>query len=128
MCISGRRYMRPDSVSQNIKNYLWSHGSLGLNWSFSPFLAIFSTIRCCSVAKLCLTLCNPIDCSTPGFPVLHHFWEFAQTHIHPSHSLSPPSPALNFPSIRVFLMSWLFTSNGQSIGASALLLGPFLPS
>ena len=36
----------------------------------------------CSVAKLCLTLCDPMDCSTPGFPVLHHLPEFAQTHVH----------------------------------------------
>ena len=35
----------------------------------------------CSVAKLCLTLCDPMDCSTPGFPVLHHFSEFAQIHV-----------------------------------------------
>ena len=37
---------------------------------------------CCSVAKLCLTLCDPMDCSTPGFPVLHYFPEFAQIHAH----------------------------------------------
>ena len=37
---------------------------------------------CCSVAKLCLTLCNPMDCSTPGFPVLHRLPEFAQVHVH----------------------------------------------
>ena len=36
----------------------------------------------CSVAKLCLTLCDPMDCSTPGFPVLHYFPKFAQIHIH----------------------------------------------
>ena len=58
---------------------------------------------CCLVTKLCLTLCNPMDCNTPDFPVLHYLPEFAQTHIHwvsdaiqPSHPLSPPSPpALN---------------------------------
>ena len=33
---------------------------------------------CCSVAQLCLTLCNPMDCSTPGFPDLHYFLEFAE--------------------------------------------------
>ena len=57
----------------------------------------------CSVAKMCLTLRDPMDCSTPGFPVLHYLPEFAQTHVHwvsdtiqPSHPLSPPSPpALN---------------------------------
>ena len=58
---------------------------------------------CCSVAKSCPTLCNPMNCSTPGFPALHCCPEFAQTHVHrvgdaiqPSHPLSPPSlPALN---------------------------------
>ena len=36
----------------------------------------------CSVAKLCLTHSNPMDCSTPGFPVLHYLPEFAQIHVH----------------------------------------------
>ena len=64
----------------------------------------------CSVDKLYPTLWEPMDCSMPGFPVLHYLPEFAQTHVHwvsdaiqPSHPLLPPSPpALNFPSIRVF--------------------------
>ena len=54
---------------------------------------------CCSVTQSCLTLCDPMDCSTPGFPVLHSLLEFAQTHVHlvgdaiqPSHPLLPPSP------------------------------------
>ena len=58
---------------------------------------------CCSVAQSCPTLCNPMDCSMPGFPVLHHFPEFPQTHVHwvsdtiqPSHPLlSPFPPAFN---------------------------------
>ena len=37
---------------------------------------------CCSVTKSCPTLCGPMDCSSPGFPVLHYLSEFAQTHIH----------------------------------------------
>ena len=72
---------------------------------------------CCSVAKLCLTLCDPMDCSTPGFPVHHQLPEFTQTHVHqvddatqPSHLLSPPSPpALSFPASESFPMSRLFT-------------------
>ena len=56
------------------------------------------------------TLCSPMDCSTPGFPVLYHLPEFVQTHFHwvgdaiqPSHSLSSPSPlAPVLPSIKVF--------------------------
>ena len=63
-----------------------------------------------SVAQLCLTLCDPMDCSTPGFPVHHQLPELSQTHVHRvgdaiqlSHPLSylllPPSIS---PSIRVF--------------------------
>ena len=52
-----------------------------------------------SLAQLCLTLCNPMDCSGPGFPVYQQLLELTQTHIHqiggiiqPSHLLSSPSP------------------------------------
>ena len=73
-------------------------------------LAVFKHGCCCSASQSCLTLCDPMDCSTPGFPVLHQLPEFAQTHvqrvgdaIQPSHPLSPllllPSV---FPSIRIF--------------------------
>ena len=63
-----------------------------------------------SVAQSCLTLCDPMNRSTPGLPVYHQLPEFTQTHVHPvgnaiqpSHPLSSPSPpALIFPSIRVF--------------------------
>ena len=37
---------------------------------------------CCSVAQLCLSLCDSMDCSTPGFPVLHYLPEFVQIHVH----------------------------------------------
>ena len=56
---------------------------------------------CSSVIQSCPTLCDPIDCSTPGFSVLHHLPELAQVHwvgdaIQPSHPLSsPPPPAFN---------------------------------
>ena len=55
---------------------------------------------CCSVAKSCPTLCKPMNCRMPGFPVLYHLLEFAQTRVHlaiqPSHPLLPPfPPALN---------------------------------
>ena len=61
-------------------------------------------ICCCSVAKSCLTLCDPMNYSTPGFSALHYLPEFAQTCVHwvsdaiqPSHPPSPLSPlALNF--------------------------------
>ena len=63
-----------------------------------------------AVTESCLSLCGPMDCSLPGFPVLHHPPEFDQTHVHwvgdavqPFCPLSSPSPpASSFPSIRVF--------------------------
>ena len=59
--------------------------------------------NCPSIVQSCLTLCDPMDYSTPGFSVLHHLPELAQTHVHqvgdalqPAHPLSSPSPpALN---------------------------------
>ena len=39
-------------------------------------------VNCCSVTELCLTLCNPMNCSTSGFPALHHLPEFAQIYVH----------------------------------------------
>ena len=79
-----------------IKNYKYFK-----NWSVIPFS---------SVAQSCLTLCDPMNFSTPGLPVHHQLPEFTQTHvhwvgdaIHPSHPLSSPfPPAPNPSSIRVF--------------------------
>ena len=54
---------------------------------------------CCSITKSCLTLCDPMDCSMPGFPVHHQLLELTQTHVHkvsdviqPFHPLLTPSP------------------------------------
>ena len=70
------------------------------------------------VAQSCLTLCNPMNYSTLGFPVFHYLLEFAQTHIHwvsnaiqPSHPLSSPSsPALNL-SQHQGLFKWVSSSH-----------------
>ena len=64
---------------------------------------INAEVQFISVTQLCLTLCDPMDCSMPGFPVHHQLLELAQTHVHlvddaiqPSHPLSSPSlPAFN---------------------------------
>ena len=74
--------------------------------------------HCCGVAKSCLTLCDPMDCSTPDFLVLHHLLEFARTcvpwandAIQPSHPLLPPSlPALNL-SRHQGIFQWVGSSN-----------------
>ena len=72
----------------------------------------------------CVRLCNPMDCSTPDFPVLHHLPELAQTHVHwvsdAINLCSPFSSCLqSFPASWSFLMSQLFSSSGQNIGTSA---------
>ena len=80
-----------------------------------------------SVAQLCPTLCDPMNCSTPGFPVHHQLWEPTQTHVHrisdaiqPSHPLlSPSPPTFNLSQHQSFPMSQFFASGGQSIRASA---------
>ena len=81
-----------------------------------------------SVAQSYLTLCDPMNRSTPGLPVHHQLPEFTQTHVHwvsdsiqPSHPLPTPfsSCLQSFPPSVSFLMSRLFVSGGQSIGVSA---------
>ena len=84
---------------------------------------------CCSVAKLCLTVCNSVDYSTSGFRVLHYLLKFAQIHVHwvgdDNHSSSAALFSFYFqscPASRYLPMSWLFTSGGQSIGTSTSVL------
>ena len=83
---------------------------------------------CCSVAQPYPTLCDPMDCSTPGFPILHHLPELAQTHVHwvgdaiqPSHPLLAPStPALNF-SQHQGLFQWVSYSHQVATGLASAL-------
>ena len=65
----------------------------------APNSVYYCSVQFSSVAQLCPTLCNPVDCSTPGFPVHHQLPEPTQTHVHRvgdviqiSHPLSSPSP------------------------------------
>ena len=60
---------------------------------------VLCSVEFSSVAQSCLTLCDPIDCSTPGLPIYHQLPEFTQTHVHlvgdaiqSSHPVSSPSP------------------------------------
>ena len=71
-----------------------------------------------SVAQSCPTLCDPADCSTPGFPVHHQLREFTQTHVHwvgdaiqPSHPLSSPSPPAFNLSQPQSLFKWVSSSH-----------------
>ena len=96
-------------------------------WHLTNDLLLFLV---CSL-RLCPTLCDLVDCSMPGFPVLHYLLEFAQIHVHwvgdaiqPSHPVALFSCLQSFPESETFPMSWLFPSGGQSIGASAFSISP----
>ena len=63
--------------------------------------SLWGSVQFSSVAQSCLTLCDPVDCSTPGLPVHHQLQELTQTHVHRvsdaiqiSHPLSSPSPPM----------------------------------
>ena len=95
------------------------------------FCFTYFSIQFSSVAQLCPALCDPMDCSTPGFPVHYRFQELAQTHVHwvgdaiqPSHPLlSPSPPTFNLSQhqglLHQLFSSQFFASGDQSIGVSA---------
>ena len=81
------------------------------------FFQTITSVQFSSVAQSCPTLCDPMNCSTPGLPVHHQLLEFTQTHVHwvgdaiqPSHPLSSPSPALNL-SQHQGLFKWVSSSH-----------------
>ena len=92
----------------------------------SPTSAIFlnefeqdmCSVQFSSVAQSCLTLCNPMNRSTPGLPVHHQLPELTQTHVHrvsnaiqPFHPLSSPSPPAHNPSWHQSLFQWVNSSH-----------------
>ena len=92
---------------------------------------IFQNGCCCCSIQSCLTLCDPMDCSTPGFPVLQYLPEFAQMNAHwicdviltISSSATPFFFCLqSFPSSRSLRISRLFPAGGPNIGASVSVL------
>ena len=109
-------------------------GLLGHQRSTCPYPLTYYTLasesiqmNCRPVTQLCLTLYDPMDCSTPGFPVHHQLPELAQIHVHwvsdaiqQSHPVVDLSSCLqSFPTSESFLMSQFFASGGQKIGVSA---------
>ena len=89
-------------------------------------------IQFSSVAKSCPTLCDPMDCSTPGFPVHHQLLEFTQTHVHgvrdaiqPSQRVVPFSSLLqSFPATMSFQMSQFFTLGSQKDWSFSFNISP----
>ena len=108
---------------------MWQLYTILLYKSFHTYL--FTSKECCSFAKSWLTLCDPMDCNTPGSSVLHYLLEFAQIHV-PwvsdailtiSSSATPFSFCpQSFLASGSFPMSGLSISGGQSIAASASVL------
>ena len=84
-----------------------------------------------SVTQSCLTLCDSMDCNTPGLPVHDHLLELAQTQVHqvhgaiqPSHPLLAPPPAFNLTQHQGLFQCQFFASGGQSVGVSILASVP----
>ena len=95
--------------------YLFSvkGSSLGIFLFHSLWCLQFS-----SVSQSCPTLCDPMNCSTPGLPVHHQLPEFTQTHVHrvsdatqPSHPLSSPFLPVPNPSQHQSLFQWVNSSH-----------------
>ena len=108
--------------------------SLNSEWLFHTFMSWNEdSVQFSSVSQSCLTLCDPMNCSTPGLLVHHQLPEFTQTHIHwVSDAIQPSHPVLPFsscsqslPASESFPISPLFAWGGQSTGVSAL--ASFLP-
>ena len=86
-------------------DFWWGKFSLlGLGCSWIYYIILFLdfywiSVQFSSVAQLCPTLCNPMDCSMPGFPVHHQLPELTQTHMMPSNHLILCHPLLRLPSV-----------------------------
>ena len=103
------------------KAMLWSQLGDSLCWPLGTgTVRIQGCPQFSSVAQSCPTLCNAMNCSTPGLPVHHQLPEFTQTHVHrvigaiqPSHSLSSPSPPTPNPSQHHSLSQWVNPSHEE---------------
>ena len=84
------------------------------------WLILLHSVQFSSVTQSCLTLCDPMNRSTPGLPVYHQLPEFTQTHVHrvsdaiqPSHPLSSPSPPAPNPSQHQGPFQWVNSASGS---------------
>ena len=96
------------AIHRKLPQYHWCKGTI-----------LLSPVQ----SQSCMTLCNPMDCSTPGFPVHHQFLEIVQTHVHPVGDAIQPSHLLLFPSPLAFSLSqhqglfkWVSSSNQVAKG------------
>ena len=76
---------KPQHCSRSLFSFAVSVGmwrAVSFSWGLMMYSISLKPDCCCSFAKACPTLCDPVDCSTSGFAVLHYLLEFAQTHVH----------------------------------------------
>ena len=111
------RRMPPESSSPtDVTMVLWT--STHYNWDYLlnaniPFKTIgseraksfYTSVQFSSVAQLWLSLCDPRNCSMPGFPLHHHLLEFTQTHVYWVSDATQPSHPLLSPSLPTFNLS-----------------------
>ena len=137
----GRQHARLPCLSPTPRAYSnscplsqWCHPTITSSVvPFSSCLQSFpASVQFSSVTQSCPTLCDPMDCTTPDFPVHHQLPGLTQTYVHrignaiqPSHpllSLSPPS--FNLSQHLDLFKCQFFTSGGQSIGVSSFSISP----
>ena len=102
-----------------IKNHLGKLYFFLSKWfKDNVLLVCVYSVQFSSVTQSCPTVCNPMNCSTPGLPVHHQLPEFTQTHVHqvgdaiqPSHPQSSPSPPAPNPSYHQSLFQWVNSSH-----------------
>ena len=121
----------------SLKSFLWNYGALRITGNVDALgrlLEFSHSVQFSSVAQSCLTLCHPMDCSTPGLPVHHQLPEFTQSHVHwvgeaiqPSHPLSSPSPPAFNLSQHQGLFKWVSSSYQVTTVFGVSALGSVLP-
>ena len=112
-CFSSSLFLRSLPKWMGLEYISYGSSEISANLSIQPPVVVdssvkhfqFSSVQFSSVTQSCPTLCDPMNCSTPGLPVHHQLLEFTQTHVHrvsdafqPSHPLSSPSPSAPSPS------------------------------
>ena len=117
--------------------YIHTHTYINIYMYIHFYIHIYISIFTGSVQfsiQSCLTLCDPINCSTPGLRVHHQLSEFTQTHVHrvsdaiqPSHPQSSLSPTAPNPSQHQSLFQWVNSSHEVAISTGVSALASFLP-
>ena len=121
------QYLRKSTLNIHWKDWCWC-------WSFNTLVIIIFYVQFSSVPQSCPTLCDPMNCSTPGLSVHHQLPEFTQTHVHrvrdaiqPSHPLSSPFPPAPNPSQHQSLFQWVNSSHALAKVLEFSALASFLP-